>query len=334
METQDLFNMDIEKKNKQEIIKSANAVKRKVKQMQESNADNNIIIDTMFKPITEPLNRIASDSSWKSREKNIETTDKIFTNYSEEKEHSSIDPEEEYAIDDSDEAKLNKTILDYSSASDGNNSETIDSDNDKSISFRTVESDSASPRPGSLSWSLTSEVFKDVPFGVRLERGKHMMGTARVIISDHSVTIAGQKYLKTPGLSELLFNKTPNFKLLRESDLENYKRILLTTNAHRRDFDPRKPIKSNKGIKYLNIIRPMFKNVKSCTTSTESLAQGFGLPSLKRMKKNTDYVYWDDPNELVDRLKLLIASRDAGNTGLNGEILSIVEELRENGIIN
>lgn len=48
---------------------------------------------------------------------------------------------------------------------------------------------------------------------------------------------------------------------------------------------------------------------------------------------STIILYWDDPNELVERLKLLIASKDAGNTGLDNEIISVVEELRESGII-
>ncbi|KAF0719455.1 Integrase catalytic domain-containing protein [Aphis craccivora] len=38
-------------------------------------------------------------------------------------------------------------------------------------------------------------------------------------------------------------------------------------------------------------------------------------------------VYWNDPNELVERLKLLLASKAAGNTGVSNEILSIFEEL-------
>jgi ABC-type ATPase involved in cell division len=43
-------------------------------------------------------------------------------------------------------------------------------------------------------------------------------------------------------------------------------------------------------------------------------------------------VYWNDPNELVDRLRLLLASQSAGNTGVSNEILSIFEELYESGI--
>ena len=46
-----------------------------------------------------------------------------------------------------------------------------------------------------------------------------------------------------------------------------------------------------------------------------------------------DYVHWNDPNELVDRLRLLNASRQAGHTVHDNEILSIIEELREAGII-
>lgn len=41
------------------------------------------------------------------------------------------------------------------------------------------------------------------------------------------------------------------------------------------------------------------------------------------------YEYFDDPNELCDRLRLLVSSRMAGNTNHMQEINSIVEELRE-----
>jgi len=46
-----------------------------------------------------------------------------------------------------------------------------------------------------------------------------------------------------------------------------------------------------------------------------------------------DYVHWNDPNELVDRLRLLDVSRRADNNAHNNEILSIIEELYEAGII-
>lgn len=46
-----------------------------------------------------------------------------------------------------------------------------------------------------------------------------------------------------------------------------------------------------------------------------------------------DYVHWGDPNVLVDRRRLLMASQSSGHSGHINEIVSIVEELREAGII-
>jgi len=45
-------------------------------------------------------------------------------------------------------------------------------------------------------------------------------------------------------------------------------------------------------------------------------------------------MHWDDLNELVDHLWLLEASRqNAGHNAHDNEMLSIIEELREAGII-
>lgn len=49
---------------------------------------------------------------------------------------------------------------------------------------------------------------------------------------------------------------------------------------------------------------------------------------------NIVYEYYDDPNELCDRLKLLYSSQNAGNSNHSQEINSIVEELHERGIIH
>ena len=35
-----------------------------------------------------------------------------------------------------------------------------------------------------------------------------------------------------------------------------------------------------------------------------------------------DYIHWDYPNEIVDRLRLLEVSRQAGHNGHDNEILS------------
>ena len=49
--------------------------------------------------------------------------------------------------------------------------------------------------------------------------------------------------------------------------------------------------------------------------------------------KKIEYVYYNDPNEIVSRLKLLVASQAAGNTSHSNEIVLIIEELKEKGLI-
>ena len=62
-----------------------------------------------------------------------------------------------------------------------------------------------------------------------------------------------------------------------------------------------------------------------------NLKGGGGL--MQVVDKNINHVYWNDPNELVDRLRLLIASQQAGHNNHNNEIMSIIEELKEADII-
>jgi len=49
--------------------------------------------------------------------------------------------------------------------------------------------------------------------------------------------------------------------------------------------------------------------------------------------ENIVYEYYDDPNELCQRLRLLMSSKSAGNSNHDQEINSIIEELRERHII-
>lgn len=49
--------------------------------------------------------------------------------------------------------------------------------------------------------------------------------------------------------------------------------------------------------------------------------------------ENIVYEYYDDPNELCERLQLLVSSQSAGNSNHDQEINSILEELRERNII-
>jgi len=82
---------------------------------------------------------------------------------------------------------------------------------------------------------------------------------------------------------------------------------------------------SNKGHKYKNIIASLLSGKRI----------GKSIPHTVTLNDNKiDYVYWDNPNELVDRLRLLEASRQAGHNTHDNEILSLIEELREISLIN
>ncbi|KAL9873249.1 uncharacterized protein ACN2A1_014365 [Glossina fuscipes fuscipes] len=74
-------------------------------------------------------------------------------------------------------------------------------------------------------------------------------------------------------------------------------------------------------------------DVEIPTYNSLLLTKGSGL-SLKSLDtRKPIYTYWDDPNELVDRLRLLLSSESVGHNNQKNEIISIIEELREANII-
>lgn len=331
--------MDQEKSLKNKIVKCAESVKKKVKLIRDSKLSADMTLESVLKPITEPLNKLVNKNSDKDnilftpkaqsspyKRSNLSTskvkTVKRFRTLHKEESSS-------YASDTDDEKDNNeyREIVDKTAdiITDGSLANTSNSHGDSEFATPEINSND--------SWSISSGIT-DIPCGVRQQRGKLLMGNTRVSVSDHSIMIGSRTYTKTPGIVELLFKKNPDLNVITEDDKSNYREMLINTNAHRRDFDPKKPIKSNKGRKYTNIIRPMFiRLVKNNPTSSEVSGAGM-LPVMKKINKNVDFVYWDDPNELVDRLKLLIASYDAGNNGVHNEIISIIEELRESKIIS
>ena len=186
-------------------------------------------------------------------------------------------------------------------------------------------------------------------YGVYLGSDKDLMIGDSVLTIDadgDDVRVNGMRYAGTRGLYELLFMRIPNVRTYTDVDIHSYRRILLSTNAHKRNHSPSKRTLGNKGYKYKKIISTIIGGVRTSGirrvrgrgsgADGADTRQGRGLPmdeSMTVTDNAIDYVYWDDPNELVDRLRLLMASRAAGHTGHDNEIASIVEELRENGHI-
>ena len=145
--------------------------------------------------------------------------------------------------------------------------------------------------------------------------------------------MSNKEYSATTGLLELLFKKKVDEKLITEKDVAHYQKIALESNLLRKKFDPdgsfKKPTYHSKFDTYLWHLNPANQLQKLNKT-------GKGLPKFMIAKRNElslDYKYWDDPNELVDRLRLLMAEKSAGNNNHDNEIQAIIEELREAGII-
>ena len=151
----------------------------------------------------------------------------------------------------------------------------------------------------------------DTAFGLYDFEGQLMIGNAKVTIDENGDYVIGEiKYKGTPGLQQLLTNKDPqNFT---EEDKNTYKEILHTTGAlFRKDGKP----KTGQGDKYYKIIKPIRE---------ELLMQSRSLPSIEIT----------DPNELIKRFSLLLASKESGNTGVDEEMKYIVDKLYNEKIIS
>lgn len=169
----------------------------------------------------------------------------------------------------------------------------------------------------------------DYTYGVRHQDGKWMIGDSLLEIDEgDNFLINSIRYKGTPGLYELMFMKHPDKKSYDEEDLKAYKNILQDTNGHKLYYLSNTRINSNSGLKYKEIISHLFppKYASGHINDNEEIY-------MAATNDRIDYVHWNDPNELVERLRLLMDSQQAGHSGHTNEIVSIVEELREAKII-
>lgn len=177
----------------------------------------------------------------------------------------------------------------------------------------------------------------DEKYGVREVDGDLMIGDAKVRFEGSNIIIGKFTYRATKGLLELLFKKKPG--KFQYADAKNYKFILNDTNAARVDYDPTRKYAASKYYKYATIVKPIVQGKKPDVWWTRTWKTGLGLSKKLPLRKIVvpksivEYKHWNDVNELCGRLKLLVASKDAGHTGHDNEITSIIEELLEAKII-
>ena len=156
---------------------------------------------------------------------------------------------------------------------------------------------------------------RDTTFGIREKQGIYYIGDKQAIIFRNNIIIENEKFDGTHDLWELITSKTPQMPTNRK-DYDNYVKLLLKTNALHHDYDPNNPNpRSSKSDKWNKILGPIWHNREKY--------EGKGV-----------VVIPSDPNALLERLDLLLASQEAGHTGVGNELVSICDELKRQGVLD
>ena len=162
----------------------------------------------------------------------------------------------------------------------------------------------------------------DEIFGVRKVKSRYYIGNKRVTFEDDDIIIkeTGRKFSGTPGLWGLITSKDPDKDLIdwTKNDRDNYDKLMLITNALHKGYNQRKGPRSNRGPKWVNILSTIWFNKEP-----KRGYEGSGV-----------VVISSDPNALLERLDLLLASQEAGHTGVRNELVSICDELKRQGVLD
>ena len=164
--------------------------------------------------------------------------------------------------------------------------------------------------------------FRDKTFGIYLGKdGHYHMGKQRnkenervLTIAYNNIVVDGEKFRGTPGLWELIMEERP--RRVNKNDLEEYKDLLRKTNALHKDFNLKSPYpRSSRSDKWKFLLRPIWDDIRGY--------EGEGI-----------IIMSSDPNALLERLDLLLASQKAGNTGVGNELVSICDKLKRQGVLD
>ena len=172
---------------------------------------------------------------------------------------------------------------------------------------------------GEIAKDYLNMEFRDKKFGIRKEKGHHYIGNKHVIIKDNDIIITktGEKLEGTRGLWELIMSKNPeNFS---DMDYDNYRYLITMSNVLHRGDNPKNPYpKASGSHKWTFLLSPIW----------------FGLKPKKGQEGSGVVVIPSDPNALLERLDLLLASQEAGHTGVRNELVSICDELKRQGVLD
>ena len=120
-------------------------------------------------------------------------------------------------------------------------------------------------------------------------------------------------------------SKTP--KNYTDKDYDNYEDLMIMTNALHRGNDEDNPHPKGSGsTKWKKLLSPIWYRKKSAIYEFPKKKEGYEGEGV--------VVIPSDPNTLLERLDLLLASQEAGHTGVGNELVSICDELKRQGVLN
>ena len=156
----------------------------------------------------------------------------------------------------------------------------------------------------------------DTMYGLYDRNGNFYIGNNPVVIIDNNIVVDDEEYEGTPGLWELTVSRNPDDNIYTFEDYDNYARLMLKTNTLHRNNNPDSNYpKSSKGEKWKRILKTLWENRKDY--------EGKGV-----------VVIPSDPNALIERLELLLASKEAGHIGVGNELVSMCDKLKRLGVLD
>ena len=182
---------------------------------------------------------------------------------------------------------------------------------------------------GEIAYKFLNKPFSDRIFGIRKIKGHHYIGSKHVIIKNNDIIIAedGERFEGTPGLWELITSKNPKEKNYTGKDEDNYEDLMIMTNAlhHNYDEDSSRP-RANRSAKWVDLLGPFWRRKRGGVFMFPKKKEGYEGEGV--------VVIPSDPNALLERLDLLLASQEAGHTGVRNELVSICDELKRQGVLD
>ena len=186
----------------------------------------------------------------------------------------------------------------------------------------------------------------DRSFGIYPDaNNKLKMGSKYLKFKGDNIIIDDKEYPGTEGLWELIVSKKPQEGIYTDDDYIEYINLLVQTNTIHQKNNPNSPKpKSSSSEKWKNLISPVWEHIReSKKPPEEEKGKGKGKGKGKRKRQEDPQpgtsgtglkILPSDPNALIDRFDLLFSSQKAGHTGVRNEIISILDELKRQGVIS